>query len=262
LKDSDRKISVREWIAFVGSWNLLKNVKQGASGAKRKGREKGKNVDDGGDSAEDASFTPPLLLEEESSSVVVAADGALNNGEEETIILPNMRKKSLAAASARPRKSSRLLPVRPVRRLTIWEAKRIFSTIVARRSLPTFGLALSVEARKKNKNRNKTKGDGVEGETTCRSGEEKASETRSSPAELPVELFAMFDSWNEKKNNRIIVDERSRHSEVGLTSKGFVEALCTVAVYQQPSPYYSLDQSLEYLLQNVMAGKIRRMAED
>jgi hypothetical protein len=63
-------------------------------------------------------------------------------------------------------------------------------------------------------------------------------------------LFSIFNSWD-----RDVTLKKDRMIEMGMSSKGFVEALCSVAVYQQPSPYFSLDETLEYLLIKIMQNK-------
>ena len=66
-------------------------------------------------------------------------------------------------------------------------------------------------------------------------------------------LFRRFCSWDDSKKKRVAGDRQA--SDAGLSSKAWVEALCTVARFQQPCPYLSLDEALEYFLENNLGGK-------
>ena len=269
LRDGERKISLREWTAFLGGWRLLSlgGEHGGATGSKRRRRKKQKkvtstgtgsaegkqefvhvhvvdededvnddndDVDDDDDVVDDGSALfqqASSLLFEESSSLLLGeqqpSDMEGNNKTTDSIQPKPSRRKQKTSA---PRKSPRVLPSRPVRRLTIWEAKRIFTTALSRTKAPTFGAAAG-------------------GAAAAMSDVDS-----SNSAVLKCDFFSTFNSWatNNRRVGRM-QDERNRNSDIGLTAKSFVEALCSVAVYQQPSPYYSMDESLEYLLQTVMA---------
>ena len=106
------------------------------------------------------------------------------------------------------RQSARVLAKRPVRQLTIWEAKRIFTVAMSRPHPP-----------------------------------EMADNA----------LFQRFCSWDGSRKKRVAGDRHA--SDDGLSSKAWVEALCTVAKFQQPCPYLSLDEALEYFLENNLGGR-------
>ena len=79
--------------------------------------------------------------------------------------------------------------------------------------------------------------------------------SREKPLKLADnKLFQKFCSWDLSKKKSRHHSHDQKGDESGLTSKAWVEALCAVAVYQQPCPYLSVDEALEYFLEYNLGG--------
>ena len=194
--DSERNLSLREWMAFLGSWHLLKVE------------------------TEHRSIVDVASLAHDSKSIFSIGEVITSNPlAEESEALQEHGGDSVDADNPQNqpthgyqvfRQPERVLTKRPNRRLSISEANQIFAVA----SSPAQQLLLADN-----------------------------------------KLFQRFCSWDKsKKKPRHHSYDQNGHEYV-LTSKAWIEALCAVAVYQQPSPYLSLDEALEYLLQHILGGK-------
>ena len=217
--DSERKISLREWTAFLGSWHLLKVGGSGDVKASSRVLSRVSSRATSRAQSRAVSRTPSAVglqtQPEEVGWAMSDVTEALNELGEQEGTDPGFDQRLVATAHERNRhshivvrQSARVLAKRPVRQLTIWEAKHAFTVAMSRPHPP-----------------------------------EMADNA----------LFQKFCSWDDSKKKRIAGDRHT--SDAGLTSKAWVEALCTVAKFQQPCPYLSLDEALEYFLENILGGK-------
>ena len=237
-RDSERKISLREWTAFLGAHLLEvgtsredKSMTATGSSAPSIMRSSSRLPSRAPSQAPSTTVSRApsavgigviQLMEKETGvamSHVTTALNALDNQQDNVVQQGDHNLIMKAHESHRHslksvRQSARVLIKRPVRRLTIWEAKRAFMVAVSRPHPPEM---------------------------------------------VSNKLFLKFSSWDDSKKKRH--DDRQA-SDAGLNAKAWVEALCTVARYQQPCPYLSLDEALEYFLEKNLGGKSHTVVEE
>ena len=213
LRDNERKISLREWTAFLSAWQFL-NVNNSNNSSVKKKQTKKKIIenkyDNDSDNEQEDNDTGNDMNENENeneNSNIPFNENNQNNEINEnnetdennaTDDIDGMNEWNAAAVTnllqpnrvnnqvpvQKVRKLPRVLPIRPTRQMTIWEAKRMFSTSISRNEPPNFGTMPTLN------NVNNVNNDGMA--------------SSSSSAMLKTNFFQIFNSWDTsiRKNKK------------------------------------------------------------